>query len=430
MSDISRRGFVGASLAPVVYGGAAQAARVAASDKVRIGLVGCGGISRADANAFLVHPECEIVSICDVDDAMLARTLTRLGEMKRLKPDTAKDYRRVVERKDVDVVLVCTPDHWHALPAMEAMRAGKDVYVEKPLATSVMESKAVRDAARETKRIVQMGTHWRSGEHYGEAVEMVRSGKIGKVRQVRCFAYLDWVTDCGAPADGPVPAGVDYEMWLGPAPKRPFNANRFHFNFRWFWDYGGGLMTDWGVHLINIALWAMGPEWPKSVISSGGKYVLQDNTETPDTQITVYDFPSYTMIWEHQVQCGLGPDRREHAVVFTGSDATLILDTSGWEVIAEPKKRTSVVEMKRRYVVDEKVRAAHARNFLDCVKSRQQPVENLEVGHHVTAVSQLGNVALRSKSRIEWDAKAEKVTGNEEANRLLFRPYRAPWKLG
>jgi predicted dehydrogenase len=258
---------------------------------------------------------------------------------------------------------------------------------------------------------------------------MVQSGKIGKVRQVRCFAYLDWVTDCGNPPDSPVPAGVDYDTWLGPAPLRPFNKNRFHFNFRWFWDYGGGLMTDWGVHLINVALWAMGPEWPKSVISSGGKYALQDNTETPDTQIAVYDFPSYTLIWEHAVQCGLGPDRREHAVVFTGSDATLIVDMSGWELIAEPKKRNSVVEMKRRYVVDEKVRAAHAGNFLDCVKSRQQPVENLEVGYHVTAVAQLGNVALRSKSRIEWDAANEKVIGNDVANGLLFRPYRAPWKL-
>ena len=190
------------------------------------------------------------------------------------------------------------------------------------------------------------------------------------MRQVRCWAYLDWVTDCGNPADGPAPAGVDYDMWLGPAPLRPFNTNRFHFNFRWFWDYAGGLMTDWGVHLINIALWAMGPEWPKSVVSSGGKYALKDNTETPDTQIAVYDFPSYTLIWEHQVQCGLGPDRREHAVAFTGADATLILDSNGWEVIAEPKKRTSVVEMKRRAVVDERVRAAHARNFLDCVRTR------------------------------------------------------------
>jgi predicted dehydrogenase len=429
MSGLSRRGFVGASLAPAVFAAAARAANVAPSDKVRIGMIGCGGISVADSNAFLAHPECEIAAICDVDDAMIAKTLKRLATLKRAAPDTAKDYRRVIERKDIDVILVCTPDHWHALPAIAAMQSGKDVYVEKPLATSVLESKAVRDVARSTKRIVQMGTHWRSGPHYAEAVEMVRAGKIGKVRQVRCFAYLDWVTDCGSPADSPVPAGVDYDMWLGPAPKRPFNANRFHFNFRWFWDYGGGLQTDWGVHLINLALWAMGPEWPKSVISSGGKYALTDNTETPDTQITVFDFPSYTMIWEHQVGCGLGPDRREHAVVFTGSDATLILDTSGWEIVAEPKKRTSVIEMKRRYLTNESVRAAHARNLLDCIKTRQQPVENLEVGHHVTAVSQLGNVALRSKSRIEWDAQAERVTGNEEANKLLFRPYRAPWEL-
>jgi predicted dehydrogenase len=427
MSGISRRTFN--SLAPFAFAAGARAASVAPSDKVRIGMIGCGGISVADSNAFLSHPECEIVAICDVDDAMIGKTLERLDKLRGMKPETVKDYRRVVDRKDIDVVLVCTPDHWHALPAIAAMQAGKDAYVEKPLATSVLESRAVRDAARQTKRVVQMGTHWRSGPHYAEAVEMVQSGKIGKVRQVRCFAYLDWVTDCGNPPDGPVPAGVDYDMWLGPAPLRPFNKNRFHFNFRWFWDYGGGLMTDWGVHLINIALWAMGPEWPKSVISSGGKYALQDNTETPDTQIAVYDFPSYTLIWEHAVQCGLGPDRREHAVVFTGSDATLIVDMSGWELIAEPKKRTSVVEMKRRYVVDEKVRAAHAGNFLDCVKSRQQPVENLEVGHHVTAVSQLGNVALRSKSRIEWDAANEKVIGNETANGLLFRPYRAPWQL-
>jgi predicted dehydrogenase len=189
-------------------------------------------------------------------------------------------------------------------------------------------------------------------------------------------------------------------------------------------------MTDWGVHLINVALWAMGPEWPKSVVSSGGKYVLQDNTETPDTQITVYDFPSYTLIWEHQVQCGLGPDRREHGVFFTGTDATLILDTKGWEIIAEPKRRMSVVEMKRSAITDERVRAAHARNFLDCLRSRKAPVENLEVGHHVSTVAHLGNLALRSRSRIEWDAASEKVPDNEQANSLVTARYRAPWVLG
>jgi predicted dehydrogenase len=400
----------------------------AASDRVRIGLIGCGGISVADSNAFLAHPECEIAAICDVDDAMIAKTLKRLEQQGKTRPDAVKDFRRVVERKDIDVCVVCTPDHWHALPTVEAFKAGKDVYVEKPLAVTIDEGRIVRDAAREHARVCQMGTHWRSGEHYREAVEMVRSGKLGKVRQVRCWAYLDWINDIGNPPDGPVPAGVDYDMWLGPAPQRPFNKNRFHFNFRWFWDYGGGLMTDWGVHLINLALWAMGPEWPKSVISSGGKYALKDNSETPDTQITIYDFPSYTLIWEHQVESGLGPDRREHGVMFTGTDASLVLHTGGWEIIAEPKKR-GMIEMKRVARTEESVRAAHARDFLDCVKSRKAPVENLDIGHHVSAVSQLGNIALRSKSRIEWDANANRVIGNEEAQRLMKREYRAPWKL-
>jgi predicted dehydrogenase len=392
-------------------------------------MIGCGGISVADANAFLAHPETELAVICDVDDACLAKQAARIGKLRGKTPETVKDFRRVIERKDIDVCLICTPDHWHALPTIAAFQAGKDVYVEKPLATTIAEGRAMRDAAAKYGRIAQMGTHWRSGESYREAVEMVRSGKIGKVRQVRCTAYLDWITDCGNPDDSPAPQGVDYDMWLGPAPVRPFNKNRFHFNFRWFWDYAGGLMTDWGVHLINIALWAMGPEWPKSVMSSGGKYVLSDNTETPDTQITVYDFPSYTLIWEHQVQCGLGPDRREHGVAFTGTDATLIVDTSGWEIIAEPKKRMQVIEMKRRARVDETVRAAHARNFLDCLKSRKAPVENLDVGHHVSTVAHLGNLALRSKSRIEWDAAAEQVRSNADANAFISRKYRAPWKL-
>jgi len=430
MPEVSRRTLIGSSLASAAFAARARAAQTAPSDRIRIGMIGCGGISVADSNAFLAHAESEIAVICDVDDSRLAATAGRLEKLRGKSPAAVKDFRRVIERKDIDVCLVCTPDHWHALPTVAAFEAGKDVYVEKPLATSIGEGRIMREAAKKHGRIAQMGTQWRSGEHYREAVEMVQSGKIGKVRQVRCTAYLDWITDCGNPPDGAVPRGVDYDMWLGPAPVRPFNKNRFHFNFRWFWDYAGGLMTDWGVHLINIALWAMGPDWPKSVVASGGKYVLTDNTETPDTQITVYDFPAYTLIWEHQVQCGLGPDRREHGVAFTGTDATLILDSKGWEIIAEPKKRTSVVAMRRAATVDEKVRANHVRNFLDCVRSRKAPVENLEVGHHVSAVSHLGNLALRSRSRIEWDAAAERVRANEEANALVMQPYRAPWRLG
>lgn len=426
MSEVSRRSFVGSTLASAV---AAHTVQAAPSDRVRIGLIGCGGISSADSNAFLAHKESEIAVVCDVDDARIASTVDRLQKLRGKSPETTKDFRRVLDRKDIDVCIIATPDHWHPLITIAAFQAGKDVYVEKPLAPTIAEGRAMRDAAKRYSRIAQMGTHWRSGTHYREAIELVRSGKIGKVRQVRCTAYLDWITDCGNLPDTPVPAGVDYDMWLGPAPLRPFNKNRFHFNFRWFWDYAGGLMTDWGVHQLNLALWAMGPEWPKSVISSGGKYILQDNTETPDTQITVYDFPSYTLIWEHGVQCGLGPDRREHGVFFTGTDATLILHSQGWEIVAEPKHRDAVVEMKRQAPTRELIRAQHARNFLDCVVSRQAPVENLDVGHHVSSVAHLGNLALRSRSRIEWDGATETVRDNPAANKLLSRQYRAPWKL-
>ena len=425
--DLTRRVLLQSSLAASVMKAGTQS--VAPSDRVRIGLIGAGGISGADANAFLAHPESEIVTVCDIDDARIKSTLDRLEKQGRKRPDTVKDFRRVVDRKDVDVCVICTPDHWHALPTVAACQAGKDVYVEKPLATSIAEGRAMRDAARRYGRVCQMGSQLRSGEVYAEAVELVRSGKLGKVRQVRCSAYLDWVPDAGNPPDGPVPPGVDYDMWLGPAPARPFNPNRFHFNFRWFWDYAGGLQTDWGIHQLNIAMWAMGLEWPKSVVSTGGKYVLQDNSETPDTQVTLYAFPSFTLIWEHQVGCGLGPDRREHGVMFTGTEASLIVDSAGWELFAEPKKRGSVIEMKRAARSDEQVRVRHARNFLDCVKSRQMPVENLDVGHHVTAIAHLGNIALRSQSRIEWDGAAERITNNDAADAMVRRPYRAPWKL-
>lgn len=407
---------------------AASRVSVAANEKLRAGLIGCGGISVSDANAFMAHPHVDLAMICDVDDAQIAKKIEQVEKAGRPKPEAVKDWRRVIDRKDLDLVIVCTPDHWHALPTIAAMEAGKDVYVEKPLGVTIDESRTMRDAARYYKRVVQMGSQWRSADYLKEAIEMVQQGKIGKVRQVRAWAYLDWIKDAGSPPDGPVPAGVDYEMWLGPAAKRPFNPNRFHFNFRWFWDYAGGLMTDWGVHLISVALWGMGLDAPKSVTSMGGKYALQDNTETPDTQTALYEFPTYNLIWEHQVQTGLGPDRREHGIAFTGTDATMLLQLNGWEIIPEPSKPTKIAT-KKEVKIGEPLRVTHVRNFLDAVRDRKQPNVNLDIGHHVTAVSLLGNVALRSKERIEWDAKTERITNHPEANQWLSREYRKPWTL-
>jgi predicted dehydrogenase len=368
--------------------------------------------------------ECPV--LCDVDDQHLAEGIKMVQEKRGGRPDTVKDFRRVLERKDVDILLVATPDHWHALPTVLGCQAGKDVYVEKPLATTIAEGRAMLEAARRHRRIVQMGAQRRSSPVYSQAVSLVQSGKLGKVGLVRAWAYLDWIKPIGSPADTTPPAGTDYDFWLGPAPQRPFNPNRFHFNFRWFWDYAGGLMTDWGVHLIQVLLWGMGPEFPKAVMSSGGKYVLQDNSETPDTQITVYDFPNYTLVWEHKVGVGLGLNNRPWGMSFTGTEATLVINDSGWEIISEPTKDS--LESKR-FPAGDDPRPAHVRNFLDCVKSRQEPVENLEVGHHISTVAHLGNIALRTGRRIAWDATRERIVGDKAADQLVGITYRRPWQL-
>ena len=322
------------------------------------------------------------------------------------------------------------PIDWHALQTILACQAGKDVYVEKPLATSIAEGRAMVDAARRYKRVVQMGTQWRSMTHCQEAIEFVHSGKLGKIRQVRPWAYMDWGRRHRPAPDSDPPAGVDYDMWLGPAPQRPFNPNRFHMNFRWFWDYAGGLMTDWGVHLLNVALWGMGHETPQAVCSFGRKYMADDNTETPDTQAVLYEFPSYQLVWESQMLTGLGPNGRPHGVAFSGSEATLTVDNRGWEVVPEPSKRDfSIKRNSSSKELNADPTRAHIRDFLECVRTRRDPVMCLEPSHLATTVAHLGNIALLTHSRIEWNAREEKVQNNQEANALLTREYRAPWVL-
>jgi len=398
----------------------------AASEKVRVALIGSGGMGRGDLATFFLNPEVDCPVVCDVDDKQLAEAVKLVKEKRDATPETVKDFRRVLERKDVDAVVVATPDHWHALPTVMACQAGKDVYVEKPLALTIAEGRAMIEAARRHNRVCQMGAQRLSSPTYAQAVDFVKTGKLGKVGLVRAWAYLDWIRPIGSPADGPVPPGVDYDMWLGPAPDRLFNSNRFHFNFRWFWDYAGGLMTDWGVHLIQVLLWAMGPEPPKSVMSSGGKYVLEDNSETPDTQITVYEFPSYTLVWEHKVGVGLGLYNRPWGMSFTGTEGTLVINDSGWEILREPTK--DALEPKK-YPGGADPRPAHVRNFLDCIKSRQQPIENLGVGHHVSTVAHLGNIALRTGHKVNWDTQAERVIDDPKADALVSVPYRKPWQL-
>jgi predicted dehydrogenase len=440
MSRITRRHLIGSSVAAAAGSAlwtsiSPSLGALGANDKMRVGLIGSGGRGRADILTFLQNDDVECPIICDVDDAMLAEGVKVIEKARGKAPEPVKDFRKVVERKDLDAVVVGTPDHWHALPTIRACEAGKDVYCEKPLAMCVGEGRAMVNAARKHDRVVQMGTQWRSSPHFAEAVEYVQSGKLGKIRLVRCWAYLNWVHSVGSPKDQEkAPDGVDYDMWLGPAPKRPFNPARFHFSFRWFWDYAGGLMTDWGVHLINVALWAMKAGMPDRVSSSGGKYIYNDISDTPDTQFAVYDYPGFAMVWEHQMTGSHGCEDKEHGVAFYGTEATLVVGAYGWEVTPEQKDKRVTGDQEPVPTEKNKTKPAvgqveHVRNFLDCMRSRKRSVEDVEIGHAISTAAHLGNLALRSKATIIWDARNERPVGRTDLDDQLLRPYRAPWKL-
>lgn len=430
-TEYSRRAFLNRSaLGTLALGGLTgpllRSARAAANSQIRVGLIGAGGMGCGDLDCFLRNPEVECPVVCDVDEAHLKNALAVCEKRERKKPDTVKDFRRVLDRKDVDVVIIATPDHWHALPSVLACQAGKDVYVEKPLATTIDEGRAMVIAAQKHNRVVQMGSQWKSCQHIIDAAEFVKSGKLGKVSMVRAWAWLDWQPEMGQLADCPPPPGVDYDLWLGPAPKRPFNPNRFHYNFRWFWDYAGGLMTDWGVHLINMALMGMNTAPPRTVCAAGGTFVQLDSRETPDSQIATYEFPDYLLQWEHKSGVGVGLNGRAWGVSWSGTEGTILLNDAGWELLIE-KRKASLEPEKHKSSGDP--RPAHVRNFLDCVKSRQQPVLNLELAHHVSSVAHLGNIAFRSGHKLVWDAVNERITNHADADQLVGVKYRKPWHL-
>ena len=444
MSGMTRREFLENSAVTVagataLGSGVAKAAEAAtkkagANERVGIALIGAGGRGRGLLRTFLRTGKAECVAIADVDRSQLAKGVKIVEEQAGRTPKGYKDFRNILDRKDVDVVIVATPDHWHALPTIYACQAGKDVYVEKPLATSIHEGRVMVDAARKYNRIVQVGTQQRSAQHFAKAVEFVQSGRLGKIRMVRAWAYLDWKGGLGNPPDGTPPPGVDYDFWLGPAPKRPFNPARFHFTFRWFWDYSGGLMTDWGAHMVDVVMWAMGED-PVGAMAIGGKYGYpNDIMETPDTQQSIVEFPSYSMVWEHMIGCGVGPWQREHGVEFHGQNGILVVDRGGWEVHSEtdkidrPQRIYRMMPIPRQPGSSDYTRT-HVENFLESVKTREKPVADVEIGHKSVIACHLANIAVRLRRYVKWDSKKEHIVGDPEADALVTRKYRKPWVL-
>ena len=416
---------------------AASQNRVAgANRRIRVALIGCGGMGTSNLRAML-RSGVQCVALCDVDDAQTAKAKESVSkDFSQTVEVVTRDFRQVIDRQDVDAVIVGTPDHWHALPTVMACQAGKDVYVEKPLSLSIGEGRIMVDVARRHKRVVQMGTQQRSAVHYADAIEYVKSGQLGKIRLVKAWAYQDWMGNIPRVPDSDPPPGVDYDLWLGPAPVRPFNQNRFHFNFRWFYDYSGGLMTDWGAHMIDIANWGMGVKAPTAAVSVGGKFGFPDDAEeTPDTQQALWELDGFSMVWEHATAIGQGPYARDHGVAFHGNNGVLVVDRGGWEVFPETvtergkPKAYRMAGAPRRGAGNRDYHQAHVQNFLECMDSRAQPRSDVQIGHDSMIACHLANIAFRLRRRVNWDVAGERMVDDPEAQRMVMAEYREPWTL-
>ena len=414
---------------------ATQDRAAGANARIRVALIGCGGQGTGDLRNAL-RLGAQVVALCDVDDEQTAKAAQRVQSEFNQAPDLkTRDFRRVLDRRDVDAVIIGTPDHWHALPTVMACQAGKDVYVEKPLALTIGEGRVMVNAARRHDRVVQMGTQQRSSNHFRDAIDFVKSGALGKIRVVKAWAYQDWMGNIAPVPDSEPPSTVDYDLWLGPAPKRPFNKNRFHFNFRWYYDYSGGLMTDWGAHMIDIANWGMGVKAPLSATSVGGKFGFPDDAEeTPDTQQALWEYEGYSLIWEHATAIGQGPYMRDHGVAFHGNNGVLVVDRGGWEVLPETetksgKKTYRMMGEPRKGTGNEDSHLKHVQDFLDCMDTRKAPRSDVEIGHNSMIACHLGNIAFRTGRRVQWDAAKEAIAGDAEQQKYVLKPYRAPWTL-
>lgn len=433
--NITRRNFLKSAAAAAVVlptMGAGALGKVSANDTINVALIGCRNMGWGDLSDFLLHKEIECVALCDIDKSILDSKAAELVKMGRKQPALFNDYRKMLERKDIDAVIIGTPDHWHCLQTVDACAAGKDVYVEKPIANSIAECDAMVAAAQKHKRIVQVGQQQRSGGHWKQMIEYLRSGKLGTIGRVHIWANFDYAALAPKP-DSAVPEGVDYETWLGPTPERAFNTNRFHGSWRMFWNYGGGLMTDWGVHLLDMGLWGLNVTgMPNKIVATGGKfYYPQGAHETFDSQTVSYLFDDCIMSWEHNAGVQTGPYDRLYGVLFKGTNGTLVADRDNWVVYPEwnnTLKENKIPEIK--VDADFQDHKLHVKNFIDCVKTRNfQTACSIENGSLCAKYAQLGNIAARMNDALIYDDVSKTFTNKPEANKYIKPLYRTPWKF-
>ena len=416
-----------------------------ANDRVGVGFVGYGLIGAQHVFDFKNQKDVDMVAMSDTYQPRLEQGVAACGGNAK----GYRDFRKLLDDRNVQAVVVSTPDHWHCLMAMMACAAGKDVYVEKPLSVFVKEGRWLAQVAKKNARVVQVGTQQRSGRHYQKAKELIGSGHIGKVVAARAGGFRNIMPGFGSPPDAAAPSDFDYDMWLGPAPKRPFNPHRGIYHFRWFWDYSGGQMTNLGAHSIDIVQWYLGAKGPERVCSFGGRRALHDNGETPDVQDAMFEYPGGVNL-QYSIREVSAGSRAGGALEFFGTKGSLTIERPGMKVISDmksdpvnaipqfkghsaggpqrvdkkPEPWTEAMEMKGSS--DEQF-DLHVRNFLDAIKTRERTVADAEDGHRTATACHLANISLRTKSMIEWDAEREQILNNKRASEMLERPYRKPW---
>jgi len=415
-------------------GSAIAAGLMGANDKVTLALIGGRNQGRGVALR-AVKAGAQFKTFCDLDPAILNKTGADIEAAQGKRPGFESEFQRVLDDKEIDAVVIAVPDHWHTRMAILACQAGKDVYCEKPLSQTIQEGHLIREAARKHNRVFQVGTQRRSGEHFRSGVEYVASGKLGKICEIK--AWIHQVRpSIGRPPDGSLPEGVNYDAWLGPAPKRPFNPNRFHYNWRFFWDYGNSEIGNQGVHVLDVAIWAIqkmrGIEncLPGRVSAMGGIYWLDDAKEVPDTQLVTYHYPDLLLNFElrsfafdhvmHQGQRIQGNGATDFYTAYYGTEGTLLLTNSGWKVSLKNGEAGPS---------EKGVPETHEQNFLECVKSRERPNSDVEIGRLSTTLCHLGNISYHLGRDVHFDSKTETFPHDEEANKLLSKQYRAPYGL-
>ncbi|MFH0758093.1 MAG: Gfo/Idh/MocA family oxidoreductase [Bacteroidota bacterium] len=408
-------------------------AKAAPSDQVNVALIGCRSRGFGSLKDHLSFGETNCVAMCDVDQNLLEE---RAAEIKKTYGDTPKlykDFRKMLEQDDIDVVIVGTPDHWHCLNTVYALQAGKDVYVEKPMANTIEECNIMARAANYYNGIVQVGQQQRSNPVFIEVMKLIKAGTIGSLRKVNMWANFNYGLGVNPAMDEPVPQGVDYNMWLGPAPNRPFNTNHFHGSWRHFWNYGGGMFSDWGVHLVDMGLWAKDQvQGPTQVLTyAENSSSFEKKRDTFDTQTAIFPMKDYVISYEMIAGVEKGPYPLMYGVAFIGDKATIKANRSSYEIIPEwdSEKKANMVEPVR-FEKGQEAHALHVRNFLDCVKTRQTPACPPEVGRAGALHVHASNISARiGEPHLVWDDRLNKFTNSEKANSFIVPEYRAPWTL-